>query len=103
MAAGSFWRAAATLFLGMAYLMAGDPERADVLFENQVTEARAVGGMIGACIALAERSLLAITRGSLGSGRTVPGRSPVGGPSGQSRRLPARGDHACCGRPAGTA
>jgi LuxR family transcriptional regulator, maltose regulon positive regulatory protein len=64
MAAGSFWRAAATLFLGMAYLMAGDPERADVLFENQVTEARAVGGMIGACIALAERSLLAITRGA---------------------------------------
>jgi LuxR family transcriptional regulator, maltose regulon positive regulatory protein len=62
MAAGSFWRAAATLFLGMAYLMAGDPERADVLFENQVTEVRAVGGMIGACIALAERSLLAITR-----------------------------------------
>jgi len=64
MAAGSFWRAAATLFLGMAYLMAGDPERADVLFENQVTEARAVGGMIGACIGLAERSLLAITRGA---------------------------------------
>ena len=63
MAAGSFWRAAALLFVGMAHLMAGDPDQADVLFEDQVAEARAAGGMIGACIALSQRSLLAIGRG----------------------------------------
>ena len=63
MAAGSFWRAAALLFLGMAHLMAGDPDRADVIFEDQVAEARAAGAMIGACIALSQRSLLAIGRG----------------------------------------
>ncbi len=60
MAAGSFWRASALLFLGLAYLMAGDPDRADAVFEDQVAEARAAGGTIGACIALSERSLLAI-------------------------------------------
>jgi LuxR family maltose regulon positive regulatory protein len=43
--------------------MAGDPDRADALFEDQVTEGRVAGAMIGACVALAERSLLAIGRG----------------------------------------
>jgi LuxR family maltose regulon positive regulatory protein len=61
MAAGSFWRNSATLYLGMAHLMAGDTGRADVLFEA------AAGGFpggpaVGACVALAERSLLAIAR-----------------------------------------
>jgi LuxR family transcriptional regulator, maltose regulon positive regulatory protein len=64
MAAGSFWRAAPIVLLGMAHLMAGDPGRADVLFEDAAAEGRAAGGMIGACAALAERSLLAITRGA---------------------------------------
>jgi len=63
MATGSFWRAASLLFLGIAHLMASDPDRADVLFADQIDEARAAGGMIGACIALSERSLLAIAKG----------------------------------------
>jgi LuxR family maltose regulon positive regulatory protein len=63
MAAGSLWRASSLLFLGMAHLMAGDPDQADVVFEDQVAEARAAGGTIGVSIALAQRSLLAIARG----------------------------------------
>jgi len=63
MTAGSFWRASSLLFLGVAHLMAGDPEQADAVFEDQVAEARAAGGTIGACVALSERSLLAMARG----------------------------------------
>jgi hypothetical protein len=43
MAAGSLWRAAALLFLGVAHLMANDPDRADVTFEDQVTEVWPLG------------------------------------------------------------
>jgi LuxR family transcriptional regulator, maltose regulon positive regulatory protein len=64
MAAGSSWRPAATMYLGMACLMAGDAERADALFEAHITEARAAGAMVGACVGLAERSLLASSRGA---------------------------------------
>jgi LuxR family transcriptional regulator, maltose regulon positive regulatory protein len=60
---GSFWRAASLLFLGVAQLMAGDPDQADAVFDDQVAEARTAGGTIGACVALSERSLLAIARG----------------------------------------
>jgi LuxR family transcriptional regulator, maltose regulon positive regulatory protein len=63
-AAGSFWRAGSLLLLGMALLMAGDPDQADAVFEDQVAEARAAGGTLGACVALSERSLLAIARGA---------------------------------------
>jgi len=63
LAAGSFWRAAATQYLAMAHLMAGDPDRADMLFEDQLAQGQVVGGMIGACVALAERALLAAGRG----------------------------------------
>ncbi|HEY7013710.1 MAG TPA: LuxR C-terminal-related transcriptional regulator [Streptosporangiaceae bacterium] len=63
-AAGSFWRTAPRLLLGMAHLMAGDRDRADLLFEDTVTDAESSGVTIGACIALAERSLLAITEGA---------------------------------------
>jgi LuxR family transcriptional regulator, maltose regulon positive regulatory protein len=62
-AAGSFWRAASLLFLGTAHLMAGDPDQADAIFADQVIEAWAAGGTLGACVALSERSLLAIARG----------------------------------------
>jgi LuxR family maltose regulon positive regulatory protein len=68
-AAGSFWRTASVLFLAMAHLMAGDPGRADVLFEDAVAEGRASGANIGACVALAERSLLAMARGTWDLGR----------------------------------
>jgi LuxR family maltose regulon positive regulatory protein len=64
MAAGSFWRTAATLFLGLAHLMAGDPDRADVLFADAAAGGQAGGATTGTCLALAERSLLAIARGA---------------------------------------
>jgi LuxR family transcriptional regulator, maltose regulon positive regulatory protein len=64
LAPGSFWRAAATLFLGIAHLIADDLERADAMFEDQIAESQVVGGRIGACVALSERSLLAINRGA---------------------------------------
>jgi LuxR family maltose regulon positive regulatory protein len=62
MAAGSFWRNSATLYLGMAHLMAGDTGRADVLFEDAAAGGFPGGPAVGACVALAERSLLAIAR-----------------------------------------
>jgi len=64
MATGSFFQAAATLYLAMAHLMAGHRDRADLLFEDQVGQGRMVGGLIGACIALTERALLAIGQGA---------------------------------------
>jgi LuxR family maltose regulon positive regulatory protein len=64
MPAASVWRAAPIALLGLAHLMASDPDRADVLFEDAAAQGRASGGMIGACIALAERSLLAIVGGA---------------------------------------
>jgi LuxR family maltose regulon positive regulatory protein len=64
MAAGSFFQAAATLYLAYAHLMAGDRDRADLLFEDQVAQGRVVGAMIGACVAHAERALLAIGQGA---------------------------------------
>ena len=39
MAAGSFWRTSATVYLGMAHLMADDSDQADVLFEDAAAEA----------------------------------------------------------------
>ena len=78
MAAGSFWRTASILYLGLAHLMAGDPDKADVLFQDAAAEGYAAGGAIGACVALAERSLLAMANGAwdlagrhLGEARTV--------------------------------
>ncbi len=64
MAAGSFFQAAATFFLATAHLMAGDRDRANILFEDQVAQGRVVGAMIGPCMALAERALLAIGQGA---------------------------------------
>jgi LuxR family transcriptional regulator, maltose regulon positive regulatory protein len=67
MAAGSFWRNTATVCLAMAHLMAGDPVRADVLFAD--TAAGGAGGeTVGACVALADRSLLAIDAGAWEAG-----------------------------------
>ena len=64
MAARSFWRPSATLYLAVAHLMAGDPDRADALFQDAAAAGRAGMANLGACIALGERSLLAIARGA---------------------------------------
>ncbi len=68
MAADSFWRTAAILYLAMAHLMAGETDRADLLFQDAAAGGRAGGATIGACVALAERSLLAIDRGAWKAG-----------------------------------
>jgi LuxR family maltose regulon positive regulatory protein len=68
MAAGSFWRTAATVYLGMAHLMAEDSDQADVLFAAGIAEGLASGVTVGPCVALAERSLLAITNGEWDAG-----------------------------------
>jgi LuxR family maltose regulon positive regulatory protein len=62
MGGGSFWSATPIVLQGMAHLMAGDPARADVLFDDTVAAAKASGGTTDACVALAERSLLAAAR-----------------------------------------
>ena len=64
MAARSFWRPSATLYLAVAHLMAGDPDRADALFQDAATAGREGMANLGACVALGERSLLAIARGA---------------------------------------
>ncbi len=69
MAPGSFWRITAMMYRAAAYLMARDSARADVLFQDVVAEGQAGGNMFGPCIALAERSLLAITRGDWDLGK----------------------------------
>ncbi len=69
MAAGSFWRTSATVYLGAAHLMAGDPDRADVLFQDAAAGGQAGGAAVGVCVALAERSLLAIARGGWKAGQ----------------------------------
>ena len=71
MAAGSFWRTAATLCQGMAHLMAGDPDRADVLFQDAAAGGQARGANVGTCVALAERALLAIARGAWEAGERL--------------------------------
>ena len=75
MAAGSFWRTAATLYLGMAHLMAGDPDKADVLFGDAITEGTASGVTVGPCVALAERSLLAMADGEWDSAKRHLGQA----------------------------
>ena len=69
MAAGSFWRTAAILYLGVAHLMAGDSDQSDALFEDAAAGGRSGGANVGACVALAERSLLAMSRGAWETGK----------------------------------
>ena len=69
MAPGSFWRITAMMYRAAAHLMAGDLDRADVLFEDVVAEGQAGKIMFGPCIALAERSLLAMASGDWDLGR----------------------------------
>jgi len=64
----------------MAHLMAGEVDRADVFFEDTVAEARAAGGATDACVALAERSLLAMATDAwdLGERHLAEARSVAG-------------------------
>ncbi len=58
----SLLRAPALLVLGMAYLGAGAPERADAIFADTVEVAEDAGAMVAAVDALAERAVLAMRR-----------------------------------------
>ena len=69
MAPGSFWRITAMMYRAAAHLMAGDLDRANVLFEDVAAEGQAGGITFGPCIALAERSLLAIAGGDWDLGK----------------------------------
>ena len=60
----SFWRTNSILLQAMAHLMAGAPDRADVLLADAIAEHRADRVLIGTCVALAERSLLATSKGA---------------------------------------
>ena len=52
MAPGSFFRITSIMHLAVAHLMAGDPDRADVLFQDVVAEGRAHRLMLGPCVSL---------------------------------------------------
>ena len=69
MAPGSFWRITAMMYRAAADLMAGDLDRADVLFADVIAEGQAGGIAFGPCIALAERSLLAVASGDWDLGK----------------------------------
>ena len=75
MAGGSFWRTSAILYLGMAHLMAGDPDKADVLFADAIAEGQPGGVTVGPCVALAERSLLASAGGEWDSAERYLGQA----------------------------
>jgi LuxR family maltose regulon positive regulatory protein len=75
MAGGSFWRTSAILYLGMAHLMAGDPDKADVLFADAIAEGQPGGVTVGPCVALAERSLLAGAGGDWDSAERYLGQA----------------------------
>jgi len=57
---GSQWRPTAQLLEGIGYLLAGQPDRADLVLARAVEVATDAGALPAAAIALAERSLVAI-------------------------------------------
>jgi LuxR family maltose regulon positive regulatory protein len=64
MAAGSFLQIASAVFLAIAHLMSGDPDRADAIFADAAATGEARGIKVGVCVALGERSLLAANAGA---------------------------------------
>jgi LuxR family transcriptional regulator, maltose regulon positive regulatory protein len=63
-AAGSFFRSTPVALLGVALLMVGDQDGADATFADAAAEARTGGIPVDACISLAERALLAMSKGA---------------------------------------
>jgi LuxR family transcriptional regulator, maltose regulon positive regulatory protein len=59
----SLWRPAALLLCGVAYVLAGDSDRADTVLAQACEEGRRVGATHTLVLALAERSLLATAAG----------------------------------------
>ena len=72
--AGSRWRPTAYLLLGIAYLLAGDPDAAD----RALVDAAQLGeddGVGAATVALAEQALVAISRGAWEEAETLAERA----------------------------
>ena len=72
--AGSSWRPTAHLLLGIAYLLAGDPDAAD----RALADAAQLGeddGVDAATVALAEQALVAISRGAWEEAETLAERA----------------------------
>lgn len=72
--AGSRWRPTAYLLLGVAYLLAGDPDAAD----RALADAAQLGeddGVGAATVALAEQALVAISRGAWEEAETLAERA----------------------------
>ena len=72
--AGSRWRPTAHLLLGIAYLLAGDPDAAD----RALADAAQLGeddGVGAATVALAEQALVAISRGAWEEAETLAERA----------------------------
>jgi len=72
--AGSRWRPTAHLLLGIAYLLAGDPDAAD----RALADAAQLGeddGVDAATVALAEQALVAISRGAWEEAETLAERA----------------------------
>jgi LuxR family transcriptional regulator, maltose regulon positive regulatory protein len=85
---GSPWRAWAQLLLGIARLLAGDPDAADHSLAD-AAEAGEDAGVDAAVVALAERSLLAMTRGEWPRAEALAGQAVAGARRASLERYPS--------------
>jgi len=73
LSAASPWRPVSIVMQGMALLLSGDRERADVIFEQAADAAVAGGAVWAGVVARSERALLALERGDLTEGESELG------------------------------
>jgi LuxR family maltose regulon positive regulatory protein len=85
---GGFWQAWAQLLLGIARLLAGDPDAADHTLAD-AAEAGEDAGVDAAVVALAERSLLAMARGEWPRAETLAERAVAGAHRAWLERYPS--------------
>jgi LuxR family transcriptional regulator, maltose regulon positive regulatory protein len=72
---GSPWRATALLLEGIAYLLAGEVDRADPILAHAVDVATDAGATPAAATALAERAIVALQRGEWPEAETLAERA----------------------------
>jgi LuxR family maltose regulon positive regulatory protein len=72
---GSPWQPTATLLLGIAVLLAGEPEQADVLFADTADEVGRRGPVNAMVLAVAYRAVIAISDGDWDSGACLADRA----------------------------
>ena len=98
----SFWRSSSIVLQAMAHLMAGDPDRADVLFANAIAE-HPTDRVLSAPAWRTPSGRSSRSPREPGPGRTAPVQSPVPHPAGPLRGLSPGHHHSCGGRPGGVA